>query len=268
MAVTHFSKRDIWASRIIVRNPPSTTAMSLKRVLMAKAKTSATGKPKMSKKSSIWNTLFEIFIFCPKIQLWFPEKIVDFFWVKNSWKCCGFGLFSCWQLWFHEKNFKKFVVKNSWKCWGFVKIDFLDKNLTFRIVWSRMFFLYFSNLQQNWVMTLMYDFFRYFPSQNWGVFVVWLLFYWRSKIFCSKIIRRGIFLGIRLAFEFSGAIESDSKLYKFWGSPRSSPIMSALVGIWLPSSAAEAVSRCNGKNLITFSSSIMQNCLDPLMLLE
>ena len=24
------------------------------------------------------DTLFEIFIFCPKIQLWFPEKIVDF----------------------------------------------------------------------------------------------------------------------------------------------------------------------------------------------
>ena len=23
-------------------------------------------------------TLFEIFIFCPKIQLWFPEKVVDF----------------------------------------------------------------------------------------------------------------------------------------------------------------------------------------------
>ena len=29
-----------------------------------------------------FNTLFEIFIFCPKIQLWFPEKIVDFF----GWK--------------------------------------------------------------------------------------------------------------------------------------------------------------------------------------
>ena len=28
-------------------------------------------------------TLFEIFIFCPKIQLWFPDKIVDFFW---GWK--------------------------------------------------------------------------------------------------------------------------------------------------------------------------------------
>ena len=27
-------------------------------------------------------TLFEIFIFCPKIQLWFTEKIIDFF----GWK--------------------------------------------------------------------------------------------------------------------------------------------------------------------------------------
>ena len=27
-------------------------------------------------------TLFEIFIFCPKIQLWFPEKMVDFW----EWK--------------------------------------------------------------------------------------------------------------------------------------------------------------------------------------
>ena len=35
-----------------------------------------------------------------------------------------------------EKMSKKIWVKNSWKkCWGFVKTDFLDKNLTFRIVW-------------------------------------------------------------------------------------------------------------------------------------
>ena len=82
-----------------------------------------------------YNTLFEIFIFCPKIQLWFHEKIVDFFGAKNSWKCCGFGLFSCWQLWFHEKNCRKKIwMKNSWKCWGFVKIVFLEKKLTFRIV--------------------------------------------------------------------------------------------------------------------------------------
>ena len=81
--------------------------------------------------NSEWGTLFQIFIFSPKIQLWFPMKIVDFLGVKNSWKCCGFGLFSCWQLWFHEKNCQIFLVKNSWKCWGFVKNEFLDKNLTF-----------------------------------------------------------------------------------------------------------------------------------------
>ena len=84
-------------------------------------------------------TLFEIFIFCPKIQIWFAKKIVSFFFfgwktrefvlvldflavynfdftrkivkkkigVKNSWKCCGLGLFSFWQLWFHEKNCQK-----------------------------------------------------------------------------------------------------------------------------------------------------------------
>jgi len=37
-----------------------------------------------------------------------------------------------------EKLSKKFWVKNSWKCWDFVKIEFLDKNLTFRkvcIIW-------------------------------------------------------------------------------------------------------------------------------------
>ena len=28
------------------------------------------------------STLFKTFIFCPKIQLWFPEKIVDF----SGWK--------------------------------------------------------------------------------------------------------------------------------------------------------------------------------------
>ena len=63
-------------------------------------------------KDYISDTLFEIFIFCPKIQLWFPEKIVHFWGVKNSWKCCAFGLFSCWQLWFHEKNCQK---KIGWK---------------------------------------------------------------------------------------------------------------------------------------------------------
>ena len=33
---------------------------------------------------------------------------------------------------------KKTWVKNSWKCWNFVKIEFLDKNLTFRIVCAHL----------------------------------------------------------------------------------------------------------------------------------
>ena len=45
--------------------------------------------------------------FCPKIQLWFPEKNCRIVLSENSWKFCGFGLFSCWQLWFHEKNCQK-----------------------------------------------------------------------------------------------------------------------------------------------------------------
>ena len=82
--------------------------------------------------------LFGIFIFLSKNStLISQEKLSKIFWVKNSWKCCGFGLFSCWQLWFHEKNCQKIRLKNSWKCWGFVKMEFLDKNLNFRIVCSQ-----------------------------------------------------------------------------------------------------------------------------------
>ena len=77
-------------------------------------------------------TLFEIFIFCPQIRLWFPEKIVKKIWVKTSWKCCGCGLFSCWQLWFHEKNCQK---KIGWKTRENVgvlsKLNFWTKNEDF-----------------------------------------------------------------------------------------------------------------------------------------
>ena len=62
-------------------------------------------------------TLFEIFIF----HFWFSEKIVDFFGWKNSWKCCGFGLFSCWQLLFHEKNCQKNLCEKLVKMFGFCK---------------------------------------------------------------------------------------------------------------------------------------------------
>ena len=58
--------------------------------------------------------------------------------VKNSWICCGFWLLS---FDFTRKAVKKFGVKNSWKCWGFVEIEFLDKKLTFRIVWRNLVML-------------------------------------------------------------------------------------------------------------------------------
>ena len=59
------------------------------------------------------HTLFEIFIFCPKIQLWFPEKIVDFLGWKTRENVVVLDFFNCWQLWFHEKNSqKKIWVKN------------------------------------------------------------------------------------------------------------------------------------------------------------
>ena len=37
-------------------------------------------------------------------------------------------------------------MKNLRKCWGFVKIDFLDRNLTFRIVWTKIVFHFDSKI--------------------------------------------------------------------------------------------------------------------------
>ena len=49
--------------------------------------------------------------FVQKFNFDFPWKL-SIILVKNSWKCCGFEHFSCWQLWFHEKNGQK---KFGWK---------------------------------------------------------------------------------------------------------------------------------------------------------
>ena len=59
-----------------------------------------------------------------KFNFDFPRKLSNFFWLKNSWKCCGFGLFSCWQLWFHEKNCQK---KFGWKTRERPKLNFWTK---------------------------------------------------------------------------------------------------------------------------------------------
>ena len=83
------------------------------------------------------NTLFEIFIFCPKIQLWFPEKIVDFFGWKTRENVVVLDSLAVDNFDFTRKIDKRNLAKNSWKCWRFVKIEFLDKHLTFRIVCQR-----------------------------------------------------------------------------------------------------------------------------------
>ena len=60
--------------------------------------------------------------------------------MKNSWKCWGFGIFSCWQLWFHEKNCQKKLAEILVKMFGFCqnwifgqKFDFSNsvKNIIF-----------------------------------------------------------------------------------------------------------------------------------------
>ena len=81
-------------------------------------------------------TLFEIFIFCPKIPLWFLDKIVEYFEWKTRENVVVLDFLAVDNFDFTRKIVKKIWVKNSWKCWGFVIIEFLDKNLTFRIVWK------------------------------------------------------------------------------------------------------------------------------------
>ena len=54
-----------------------------------------------------WTHCSKSSFFVQKFNFDFPRKLWIFLRVKNSWKCCGFGLFSCWQLWFHEKNCQK-----------------------------------------------------------------------------------------------------------------------------------------------------------------
>ena len=82
-------------------------------------------------KSGYFYTLFEIFIFSPKIQLWFPEKIVDFLGWKTRENVAVLDFLAVDNFDFTRKIVKEIWMKNSWKCFGFVKIEFLDKNLTF-----------------------------------------------------------------------------------------------------------------------------------------
>ena len=76
-------------------------------------------------------TLFEIFIFCPKIQLWFPEKIVDFFGWKTRENVLVLDFLAVDNFDFTRKIVKK---KIGWKTRGVLtKLNFWTI-LVFRIV--------------------------------------------------------------------------------------------------------------------------------------
>ena len=68
-------------------------------------------------------TLFDIFIFCPKVQLWFPEKIVDFLlgeklvkmlWLKDSLAVNNFDFTRKIVKNFGEKLVKMLGVCRNW----------------------------------------------------------------------------------------------------------------------------------------------------------
>ena len=62
------------------------------------------------------------------------EKLSKNCWMKNSWKCCGFKLFSCWQLWFHEKNCPKIVGWKTREDFGVLsKLNFWTKIWCFEL---------------------------------------------------------------------------------------------------------------------------------------
>ena len=68
-----------------------------------------------------------------------------------------------------------FWVKNLWKCWGFVKIEFLDKNLTFRIVWeaNNRCLWHTKNKTFFSLSFFIYDLFIYIPPVCNPLFSTW-----------------------------------------------------------------------------------------------
>ena len=54
----------------------------------------------------LWNWKGFLSNFLSKNSTLISQENCRFFGVKNSWKCCGFALFSCWQLCFPDKIVK------------------------------------------------------------------------------------------------------------------------------------------------------------------
>ena len=80
---------------------------------------------KITKHLTSQNTLFEIFIFCPKIQLWFPLWFVDFLGWKTRENVVVLDFLAVDNFDFTRKVVKKNLGEKL------VKIEFFDKNLTF-----------------------------------------------------------------------------------------------------------------------------------------
>ena len=101
--------------------------------------------------------------FVQKFNFDFPRKLSIFWGVKNSWKCCGFGLFSCWQLWFHEKtcqkNLGEKLVKMFCQNWIFgQKFDFSNS-----VCWLQWFLKPFTT----WIPTILASTLRSFAYFSW-----------------------------------------------------------------------------------------------------
>ena len=72
--------------------------------------------------------------FIQKFNFDFPRKLSIILGGKTRENVVVLGVLAVDNFDFTKKIGKKNLVKNSWKCWGFVKIEFLDKNLTLRIL--------------------------------------------------------------------------------------------------------------------------------------
>ena len=72
-------------------------------------------------------TLFEIFIFCPKIQLWFPEKIVDFSRWKTREIVVVLDFLAVDNFDFARKIVKKILGEKLVKMWVLSKLNFSTK---------------------------------------------------------------------------------------------------------------------------------------------
>ena len=85
------------------------------------------------------------FHFCPKFNLDFPLKLSIFLGEKLVENVVVLDLLADDNFDFTRKIVKKNLGENSLKCWVFVKIELLDKNLTFRVVCNICVYAHYLN---------------------------------------------------------------------------------------------------------------------------